>query len=356
MSIFASQYAKKYSIDNKLVRAAQENIYNGEVKLVGFSGKICSGKDTVAENYLKSLRTDEKGSTFFADYLKIEIGEIMDLIREEYDNTPSLKRMVKAYAKTSISRISKDMGVSEEEAKIVYDLLNEDALTSDSANGYTRTPGIRSATQKWATEIRRGQNPLYWVQRTAKDFTQMLADGTHTVVTDVRFPNEAQSILDLGGIVVRLDVSLAEQQRRLLVRDGIGISKDQLMHPSEISLDEYTKFTVRVNTDQKAPKDVMTEVLERLSSTPIDEKLTASGEAEHEAHEVVLVADEPKKDEKPETNPEEFGLKTRPISTTQNSSKEPTKFPTSSPFKKEPEVYSGPKKTFPTKSPFKRGW
>lgn len=357
MSIFASQYAKKYNIENSIVRAAQENIYNGEVKLIGFSGKICSGKDTVAENYLKSLKKKEKGSTFFAEYLKAEITVIMGIIREEYQNTPVIKRMLKTYVKTSIQRISKEMGVTEEEAKIVYGMVSEDAITSDVSNGFTRTPGIRSGTQHWATEIRREQNPLYWVQKTASTFTQMIADGVDTVVTDVRFPNEAQSILDLGGILVRLDVSLSEQQRRLLVRDGIGINRDQLMHTSEISLDEYYKFTVRVNTDQKSPNDVMKEVLEKIKETPVDEKLTASGEREinTEEEEIQEVIET---DIKKETDPSEFAFKLPQQSEENNEVK---RIPKVSPFKEteqKPEVYVGPKRTIPRISPFdqKRGW
>ena len=50
------------------------------------------------------------------------------------------------------------------------------------------------------------------------------------IITDVRFPNEAQAIKDRGGIVIRVN--------RLDV-DKFTTNFPQTLHPSETALDDY---------------------------------------------------------------------------------------------------------------------
>ncbi len=60
------------------------------------------------------------------------------------------------------------------------------------------------------------------------------------LIPDVRFPNEADAILERGGIVVRLE------------GDPLGIrkkSKRDLNHISETALDNYTKFTKLIKNE-----------------------------------------------------------------------------------------------------------
>lgn len=49
-----------------------------------------------------------------------------------------------------------------------------------------------------------------WVKLAANRISSMLDSGTKVVVTDVRFPNEATMIHDLGGILIRLHRSNPE--------------------------------------------------------------------------------------------------------------------------------------------------
>ena len=59
--------------------------------------------------------------------------------------------------------------------------------------------------QRYATEYRRRQDPLYWVRIVAEWICRQRASGyRHLVVTDVRLPNEAEAIALLGGSIVRV--------------------------------------------------------------------------------------------------------------------------------------------------------
>lgn len=91
-------------------------------------------------------------------------------------------------------------------------------------NGYKETEygdEIRRLLQRLGTEA--GRNLLgdnIWVDAALTGH----APGAKIVVTDVRFPNEAQAIKDLGGIIVRVS------------RPGV---KAVNAHPSETSLDDW---------------------------------------------------------------------------------------------------------------------
>lgn len=85
---------------------------------------------------------------------------------------------------------------------------------------------LRLLLQAWGTEYRRNLcSPTYWIDRT-RDVIQQYADGDAIVVlTDVRFPNEAALIQELGGTTVRV------------YRPGFDTSDDE--HSSETALDDF---------------------------------------------------------------------------------------------------------------------
>lgn len=61
--------------------------------------------------------------------------------------------------------------------------------------------GMRRLLQYWGTELRRAQDPAYWLKALA---AKVLATRPY-VVSDVRFPNEVALIRALGGAVWLID-------------------------------------------------------------------------------------------------------------------------------------------------------
>lgn len=95
----------------------------------------------------------------------------------------------------------------------------------------TKPPLIRALMQNYGTEVRRGNDKDYWVDRWAVK----IKGDKHVVCDDVRFLNEAKRIKDLGGILIRLhrtdldndDNHISEtEQRQILCDHLITISKD----------------------------------------------------------------------------------------------------------------------------------
>ena len=85
-----------------------------------------------------------------------------------------------------------------------------------------KEPFVRALLQNYGTEVRRRDDPEYWVKR----WKESLPDG-NVLVDDVRFLNEAKAVRDAGGIVVRIvradmestDTHASETEMDLIVPD-----------------------------------------------------------------------------------------------------------------------------------------
>lgn len=67
-------------------------------------------------------------------------------------------------------------------------------------------PEVRRLLQVLATEVVRDMiSPTAWVDIAEQHITELRDAGSSVVVTDVRFPNEADMIRRLGGHIVRVD-------------------------------------------------------------------------------------------------------------------------------------------------------
>lgn len=86
-----------------------------------------------------------------------------------------------------------------------------------------KPPLMRALLQNYGTEVRRKDDPDYWVKQ-----WKTKVDGMHSVICDdVRFLNEAQAVKDMGGKVIRIerydmesaDTHSSEMEMDLIVPD-----------------------------------------------------------------------------------------------------------------------------------------
>ncbi|WGH20315.1 deoxynucleoside monophosphate kinase [Arthrobacter phage MaGuCo] len=85
-------------------------------------------------------------------------------------------------------------------------------------------PEVRRILQRLGTESIRAIDPDFWIRAGE---AAILADGGPVVVTDCRYPNEADKIRAMGGVLIRV------------VRPGFDSAGDA--HPSESALDRYAE-------------------------------------------------------------------------------------------------------------------
>jgi hypothetical protein len=154
--------------------------------LIGLAGAARSGKDTAAQALLDLGWTRRA----FADKVR-EVLYALDpvLIEPQYaDGTTTLRYEVDTYG--------------WEDVKEMY-------------------PVVRGYSQRLGTEGGRtvlGEN--VWVDALFRDFESW---DTPTVITDVRFPNEAEAIRDRGGLVIAI-----ERPGQTLIREADHVSENAL--------------------------------------------------------------------------------------------------------------------------------
>jgi hypothetical protein len=108
--------------------------------------------------------------------------------------------------------------IANEDSALYFDEVTKEEHSD--ALGMTR----RSALQKMGSAVRDTLGEDTWVNRTIRGW---IAQGQQpTVITDVRYPNEASAIKAQGGIIVRI------------VRPGSGLKGEQGAHESERGLDD----------------------------------------------------------------------------------------------------------------------
>ena len=131
--------------------------------VVGFTGHMKVGKDTAAGVLVKEFGFVKVG---FADALK----------REVCERFPRTLREV---------------------SDLTWGSLTGDRLMK------LKPPWIRALLQEYGTEVRRADDPHYWVTKW-QDTVDHLPLMAKVVVPDVRFENEVQVILAMEGHVVRI--------------------------------------------------------------------------------------------------------------------------------------------------------
>lgn len=134
-------------------------------RIIGLAGHMGSGKDTVA----KILSHHGYRRTAFADALRNELA--MVIIAKQ------IPRDVPFYIRRTIF-----------------------TMPADELWQKPTTVRCRRLLQWWGTEYRRSVNPDYWIDIVRAD----IAAGLWTI-SDVRFPNEAKLVHDLGGEIWRVD-------------------------------------------------------------------------------------------------------------------------------------------------------
>jgi hypothetical protein len=164
------------------------------VKVLGLSGWARAGKDTVADWLVENCGFTKMS---FAQPIRDALVNLDPMI-DIFETRSSLKHAVKSFG---------------------WEYLK------------TASTEVRPLLQRFGTEVGREMfSPDFWVDYALA----RIPDGGKVVFADVRYPNEADAIKELGGEVWRVG------------RDGFGAAND---HESEHALDGYDFDAIIGNSD-----------------------------------------------------------------------------------------------------------
>lgn len=200
------------------------------------SGKMASGKDFSAEVISETFEENDSNIRLLFASFTAELRRELDLIAEEMKMNFTAEELSSRH-QCSID----DMNKLRDIFKADSDFYRSDYTL------FNRNEKSRELLQFWGTEVRRKQSNDYWVRK-AREFVAKVSNRyDYIFFTDVRFPNEAQGIKDMGGILIRCESPESLRIERLESR-GIATSQESLNHASETSLDEYDKFDYLLTT------------------------------------------------------------------------------------------------------------
>lgn len=208
--------------------------------IIGINGRVGSGKDTVGR-IIQYLIRDKQNDGFSAN---VKLEDTLNLtISDPYHSGWEIKKF--AAKLKQIASLLTGIPVEKFESQDFKKTdLPECWHTFDNTHHYLPPMTVREFLQKLGTEaIRDNIHTNAWVNALFADYTMIYPKGFNPenkpideqtaimwgrtpnwIITDCRFPNEAQAIKDKGGVVIRV------------TRPGENLAD---LHPSETSLDNW---------------------------------------------------------------------------------------------------------------------
>jgi len=239
--------------------------------LVGVSGKIGSGKNYLSEKLTTEL--ERLGYTVsessFATPLKNDITEIIQYVRKFTDEGVDyfdLFPLVSHQFNIPLAQVN----------ELLYTMYPE-LIADRNLTGWSRSVGVRKSLQFFGTEIRRAQDPDYWVKKFIAYAAEQEID--FLFVTDARFANEMDAVVDTKGVAIRINLSDEVLKIRREGRDGVTYTDEQLNHISETSLDDYPRFHIVVGETFSTREMAQTVIRKAGLKKTRDDKLGAILEA-----------------------------------------------------------------------------
>lgn len=222
--------------------------------ILTLAGKSCSGKDTVADLVADELRARGRSVVrmTFSDLLRAEARyglEVMNQMHAEHSR-PEV-----------VDAIASVCNLAPEHADDFYGLLIDDVAACEDLTMRTRTPGTTEVLVRLGTDWR---PEGHWVRRMLIDCLNAEAAGRDCIVVGNRYRLE-HDLFAPHATSVRLDVSEAEQTRRMIARDGYAPDPDFLTSPGETEIDD-AEFDIRLDTDHLDVEECADEVLGVLIS------------------------------------------------------------------------------------------
>lgn len=187
--------------------------------IIGLTGPIGSGKDTIAESLAKVYQTK---SLAFADAVRAEVCDAFGITLNICLDRELKERDTHALALRGCA-----------DAAFVALMLKLHLGTGHLRTFLNAPRSPRWILRQWGTEYRRSQDDAYWLKQVQLKL-DALPEGTIAVITDVRFPNES------GWLAARPDAAIWES-----VRPGCAYSDE---HQSNMRIPEQ-HINQQVNND-----------------------------------------------------------------------------------------------------------
>jgi len=196
-----------------------------KINLIGISGRAGSGKSTVAA-MIQDIATENWEVKSYAHKLKQCVSIITGIPIEKFEDQEFKKQLmpksweIKIIAGELNKKVIKSANLVDG-----FDLVDApDRFIIEKKIRHT----YREFLQLFGTEAGRAINPNIWINALFSGHNE----NKYWIISDMRFPNEANTIKERGGVIIRLNRNQGEPAT----------------HKSETELDNY-KFDFTINNE-----------------------------------------------------------------------------------------------------------
>ena len=228
--------------------------------IIGISGRIGSGKDTVGSiiQYLDLCKKANKTNLSYSEYIN-SAGWITDWEIKKYAG--KLKQMASLLTGIPVEDFEdqefKKSYLGAEWGTVKSNPLNAVPVFADVS--FNELMSVRELLQKLGTEaIRDGLHPNAWVNALMCEYKRPKMseyNPSNWIITDVRFPNELEAIEDVKGLTLKV------------IRPVKKSKTTARLHPSETSLDK-ARFNYTIVNDGS-----IEDLIEKVRQILITEKI-----------------------------------------------------------------------------------
>lgn len=235
---FLAPINNSYENKDVLINKAVEAIENRDVFVFGFSGKKAAGKDTMANLFMEKFHSLGKPAQDVPSSLAIrsEATEIFADI-QRWANSPDSSES------DFVSSLAERQDITVAQVRYIMNtvspLIN---AGSPALDGWDRANEVTAVLQYLGDEVRLPKDGLYWARKALWSIAVNASNGVSSFNPSLRFLHDADTLKDIGGYLIRLNIDPVKQAERLLGRDGVVVPPETLNHVSETSLDAYKGF------------------------------------------------------------------------------------------------------------------
>lgn len=241
-----------FGIEENLAEKAAHVLANKPPILIATSGKLASGKDTIALEFVKTLGVNDQHHLSFAAPLKDEAQEVLNTIRSSTSPEDAVEKII-------------EFNVPRDRAEYIVEVAYEGAHNEPNVNTRDRTPWVRTLLQYWGVEVRRHQDPNYWRNKAVLAAVDKISDGTPIIVTDARYPAEVEALQAIGFTVIRLSITPETQANRLNNRDGLPVDPKALVHETETALDNFEGFNIVIDNNETSIEETVANIAAKFN-------------------------------------------------------------------------------------------
>lgn len=218
---------------------AMRNIKTREASWILVSGKMCSGKDSVAPLLQPRLGYELIERVSYSDFMRVEANQAIKILTGRTEPESVLS-----------DEIAGQLLLEKIHAQQLVSMLAPSVRKPDHGIvAQQRTDLIRDILILFGTDWRTDADPTYWSRRAAAKSIKLLSEGVSVFLTGGRFLPDVELPQDVGATIVRLDITEETQKQRLAARDGLTPPPETLNHISETALDDWPRYDVRVDNN-----------------------------------------------------------------------------------------------------------